>query len=257
MCRVQRQNGDCHWWSHTLQLGSLSTSHICNAKLAAWGEKRSGEGNSEGERKCGTKDSDRSRCMCGNVQRVCVRAFHRLHVNSTSVWLYLNWSPLSLHKGQQFVNVWHHLSFADSSSAGWERTADKQPFQEPNKGDGAELLKHIHYAPWLTVKLVWSSRKKDVWEVKAPAANSEIRFFYFRRTLALRRLEKSKTIAVRWPQSESNLCFMHVFCNPLQSTEPSNCQGLEINSGTSWGVSSHLLTAVSQTVATSIPILSQ
>lgn len=44
VCCVQKQNGDCHRRSHTLQLGSLSTSHICRAKLAEGKENKRGEG---------------------------------------------------------------------------------------------------------------------------------------------------------------------------------------------------------------------
>lgn len=89
---MQKQNGDCHWCSHTLQLGSLSNSHSCNAKLAERRRKNREVGEQWGREKCRANNfttvwtPERSSYMCGNV---CAwkSIFIWLHVNSKCLTL--------------------------------------------------------------------------------------------------------------------------------------------------------------------------
>lgn len=217
----------------TVDFSHMQCQVGCVRREKKWGGEQRG-----GERgKCGTKDSERSRYMCGNV-RVCVC----ISLTACEFYKCLTLLELIPIKSLQRAAVCQCLTppLICRHPFSWMRTNSRQ-----TAASGAEQRscsnRYIRLHGWLSN--LSSAHAKRMSE-RLKLRQQTQRFAFLFQALAL----KSKTIAVPWRRSgryssgstphleHTLLCFMHVFCNPLQSTGPSNCHGLEINSGTSWGV---------------------
>lgn len=136
MCCVQKQNGDCHRWSHTLQLGSLlGFSHIqCQVGWGTTEEMRSGKQHWR-EKSIGIWLQKGSRYMCVGMCKL--EHFIVVHVHYKCLTL-LELIPMkSLQRTAVIQSLttplicWHLFSRMRKNS---RLTA----FQGLNKGNGLE-----------------------------------------------------------------------------------------------------------------------
>ncbi len=166
---------------HTPIRLTVDFSHMqCQVGWGEREEKQGGEQRGREESVYMTKDcssgwtSMRSKCVCvcvcGNVCVYFYLAAWEFHKCATLLELIPTTS--CLYKGQQFVRVWHHLSFADTSAAGCDRRVVSR----------AEQRRRCRAAQTYTLgceadcQTCLQHKLQNVWEVKALASSQRTDF---------------------------------------------------------------------------------